>query len=328
MSTLGKVLAVFNVLAAIAFLVVAAMDYYSRQSWAYSHFRHELALHGLPIDPQDDSWRLPGRSISAAFGRDANKDLFPPNGGPATQEDEVRGTATAMKQGVDGAADINAKRAIIAEHLLPELSRAEERDEVLRELLALKDQAGVDALMNRFNGIAERALNPRADREARRRAIADFLYNFEYSAERHARVERVVGLEQYVAAAERHVVRLRDMIARDQRVMADEQTSFVAQYQGTLPELTILGDQLKALQDKLIEQKDLVQKHTALRNARQAEVNTLNTQLAEAKQSVARERAALAGIQRELFAVQQDVAEAQARNQQLERELRNKESGK
>jgi hypothetical protein len=328
MSTLGKVLAVFNVLAAIGFLVVAAMDYYSRQSWAYSHFRHQLAVNGLPVDAQDDSWRLPGRSISSAFGRDANKDLFPPSGGPTTQEDEVRGTQKAMSDGVNAAADINAKRAIIAEHLLPELQRAEERDEVIRELLALKDQAGVDNLVNRFNGIAERAINPRSDREARRRAIADFLYNFEYSAERHARVEKVVGLEQYVGAAERQAVRLRDMIARDQRVMADEQTAFVSQYQGTLPELTVLGNQLQALQAKLIDQKDLVQKHTALRNARQADVNALNTQLAEAKKAVASERAALAAIQRDLFAVQQDVAEAQAKNQQLERDLRNKESGK
>jgi hypothetical protein len=328
MSLFGKILAVFNVLAAIAFLIVAAMDYYKRQSWAYSHFRHELAVYGLPVDATDDTWRLPGRSISDQFGRDARKEIFNTPDGPKTQEDEVNGTVAAMKQGVDAAADINAKRAIIAEHLLPELQRAEERDEVIRELLALKDQAGVDALMARFNGIAERATNARSDREARRRAIADFLYNFEYSGERHARVAKVVGLEQYVAAAERQAVKLRDMIARDQRVMADEQTAFVAQYQGTLPELTVLGDQLQAVQTKLTEQKEIVQKHTALRNTRQTEVNTLNTQLAEEKQAAGKERTALAAIQRELFAVQQDVAEAQAKNQQLERDLRNKESGK
>src|SRR5947209_4543633 len=130
MSLFGKILAVFNVLAAIAFLVFAAMDYYKRQSWAYSHFRHQLAVSGLPIDPTDDTGRLPGRSISDQFGRDARKEMFGAPEGPKTQEDEVNGTVAAMKQGVDAAGDLNAKRAILAEHLLPELPRAEDRDEV------------------------------------------------------------------------------------------------------------------------------------------------------------------------------------------------------
>ncbi|HEX4588978.1 MAG TPA: hypothetical protein VH120_03555 [Gemmataceae bacterium] len=328
MATFGKVLAVFNVLAAIGFLVIAAMDYNKRQSWAYSHFRHQLAVYGLPVDPQDDTWRLPGRSISDQFGRDARKDVFSDPNGPKTQEEEVAGTAAAFKTAVNSTPDINAKRVLIAEHLLPELSTAEERDTVIRELQSLRDDDGVNNLVARFDLIASRATNPKADRETRRRAIADFLYNFEYSDDRHKRVQAVVGLEQYVAAAERQAVRLTDMIARDRRVIADEQTAFVTQYNAALPELTVLADQLQALDVKLAEQKDLVQKHTALRNARKTEVMTLSNQLAEEKQKAAQEFAALASLQRELFAVQQSVAEAQAKNQQLERDLRTKESGK
>ena len=94
------------------------------------------------------------------------------------------------------------------------------------------------------------------------------------------------------------------------------------------PELTVLANELQTLDAKLTDQKDLVQKHTALRNARKTEVMTLSNQLAEEKQAAARERTALAAIQHELFAVQQAVAEAQARNQQLERDLRVKETEK
>src|SRR5436305_5740410 len=97
MATFGKVLAVFNVLAAIGFIVVAGMDYNKRQSWAYSHFTHQLVVYGLPIDDKDDSWRLPGRSISDSFGKDARKLLFNDPNGPKTQQDEVNATVTACK---------------------------------------------------------------------------------------------------------------------------------------------------------------------------------------------------------------------------------------
>jgi len=326
MATLGKVLAVFNVLAAIGFLVVAGMDYNKRQSWAYSHFLHQVAVNGLPLDKDDDTGRLPGRTVSDQFGKDASKQLFPPSGGPLTQVDEVTGTVTAFKNAVNAAADLNTKRATVAEHLLPELSRAEERDDVIRELQTLKDDAGVEALVARFDAIANRTT--KGDRETRRRAIADFLYNFEYTDNWHKRAQAVLGLDQYVAAAERQTGRMRDMIARDRRVIAEEQAAFVAQYQSALPELTVLAAKLQALDAKLTEQKDQVQKHTALRNARKTEVMTLSNQLAAEKQAEAKELAALASLQQELFAVQQDVAKAQERNQQLERDLRQKETEK
>jgi hypothetical protein len=327
MSTFGKVLAVLNVLAAIGFLVLAGMDYNKRQSWAYSYFRHQLALNGLPLDATDDSWRLPGQSISSQFGKDANKELFG-GSGPTTQDDEVKSLVKALRDAVEQAPDMNAKRAIIGEHLLPGLSRAEDRDVTIRDLQQLKDQGGVDKLLGRFEGLAAKALNTQADRETRRRAIADFLYNFEYTPTRHQRVQNIVGLDQYVAAAERQTTRMRDAIARNRRVIADEQTAFVAQYQAIPPELNDLAGKLQTLETKLTEQKALVQKHEALRNDRMAEAMNLNRQLDTEKQSAAKEYAALAALQQELFGVQRDWAEAQARNQQLEQELRAKETGR
>jgi hypothetical protein len=323
MGTLGKVLAVFNVLAAIGFLVVAGMDYNRRQSWAFSHFVHQVAIQGLPLDKDDDTGRLPGRTISDQFGKDARKALGIDPNGAKTQDEEVSGTVMALRNAVSGAADLRAKQAVVAEHLLPELTRADERDDVIRELQTLKDQAGVDTLLARFDAIAERT--KKGDRETRRRAIADFLYNFQYTDDWHKRIQAVIGLEQYVAAAERQTTRLSDMIVRDRRVIAEEQAAFVAQYNAALPELTVLAAKLRALDAKLTEQKDLVQKHTALRNARKTEVMTLSNQLAAEKQAEAKERVALAALQQELFAVQQDVAKAQEKNQQLERGLRSKE---
>ena len=327
MSTFGKVLAVFNVLAAIGFLVVAGMDYSRRQNWAYSHYEHQLTVYGLPLDKADDSWRLPGRTISDAFGKAANQKLF--NGsGPATQADEVAAVTAAFKAGVDQAADLDAKRAIIAKYLLPELQRAEDRDQVIRELQTLKDQAGVDRLVARFEELGRQALREGADREARRRSVADFLYNFEYDPQRHERVQNIVGLDQYVQAAERQIARMRDMIARNRRVMTEEQQAFVAQYEAVRPELADLAGKLANVEAKLTEQKALVQRHEADRNARMTEAMNLTNQLNAERQQAAKEAAALAALQQELFNVQRDWAEAQSRNQQLDQQLRSKETGK
>jgi hypothetical protein len=305
MATFGKVLAVFNVLAAIAFLVLAGMDYNKRQSWAYSHFRHQLAVYGLPLDDNDDSWRLPGRTISRQFGKDARKDLFGPAGGPGTQAEEIDGLAAQFKKLVSDAPDINAKRTELAAHLLPELGRAEDRDQTIHDLQTVNDEGGVEKLVARFDALATAAKNPQADRESRRRSIADFLYNFEYSPAWHARV-----------------------IARNRRVIADEQTAFVAQYQAIPPELNDLAGKLASLDTKLTEQKSLVQRHEADRNARMTEAMNLNNQLAAEKAAAAKETAALAALQQELFTVQREWAEAQARNQQLQTQLRAKETGK
>jgi hypothetical protein len=330
MATLGKVLAVFNVLAAIGFLTLAGMDYNKRQGWAYSYFRHQTAVNGLPVDAKDDSWRLPGRTITDAMGKDGRAELFKGVGGPAvaTQEEEVQQVVAAFKNGVEQGADVPAKRNVIATHLLPELKRADERDAVIHELQTLRDQAVVDALVARFDDLSKRATNPQADRETRRRSIADFLYNFEYTANWHTRVQAVVGLEQYVAAADRQYAQLRDVVARDRRAISEEQAAFVAQYQAIPPQLTVLANQFKALEGKLTEQKDLVQKHQALRNARKTDVMNLQNQIAAERQKAAEEFAALLAVQKELFAVQQDVAQAQAKNQELEGQLRARETGR
>src|SRR5215471_11112220 len=53
MSMLGKVLACLNVLVAIALAVLVALDYGKRQAWAYSVFRHDLAVKGIPLNPEE-----------------------------------------------------------------------------------------------------------------------------------------------------------------------------------------------------------------------------------------------------------------------------------
>jgi len=50
MSLLGRFLIGFNFLAAVLYIILAAADWGVRQNWAYSAFRHELIIQGLPLE--------------------------------------------------------------------------------------------------------------------------------------------------------------------------------------------------------------------------------------------------------------------------------------
>jgi hypothetical protein len=53
MSLFGKLLAIFNVLAAIAFGCVAVLDYGQRQAWSHAVLRADTLIYGLPLDENE-----------------------------------------------------------------------------------------------------------------------------------------------------------------------------------------------------------------------------------------------------------------------------------
>lgn len=54
MSVFGKVLAVLNVLAVLGFGYLATMSYSQRAQWAYTAFRYDLAMKGIPVDKTEE----------------------------------------------------------------------------------------------------------------------------------------------------------------------------------------------------------------------------------------------------------------------------------
>jgi len=129
MSTFGKILAVFNVLAAIGFFVLAGMDYNARHAWSYSHFRHQVAIHGLPVTDSDDDWRLPGRTIADDLSDKTLKDLFGAGGLEVrTQAAAVQQIQTQIEGEIDAAANDQARKQVIAKYLIPIAKTGEERD--------------------------------------------------------------------------------------------------------------------------------------------------------------------------------------------------------
>ena len=130
MSLFGKILAVLNVLVAIAFLVLAGMDYSKRHSWSYAHFRHQVAIHGLPVADSDETWRLPGRTISNDLSKRTLDELFTNAGGdaPKTQVEAVEQIKIQILRGAADKADDQAKKNYFSGYLVPLAKTGEERE--------------------------------------------------------------------------------------------------------------------------------------------------------------------------------------------------------
>src|SRR5215471_12746116 len=130
MSLFGKILAVLNVLIAIVFLVLAGMVYSKRQAWSYSHFRHQVAIHGLPVTDSDETWRLPGRTIPRDLSNSTLKEMFADSGGSdvRTQIDAVNNIKRDIEGGANGQADEAGRKQYLANYLVPQARAGEDRE--------------------------------------------------------------------------------------------------------------------------------------------------------------------------------------------------------
>lgn len=357
MSLHGKILTILNALAAIAFFVIAGMDYSARQAWAFAMFRHELAIHGLPLDDKDDSWR-PGTPIVKDLTNDALTKIFASAGGlpVRTQLDAVKqAKATALNhiETAGQAGEAQARQAI-AEVWRPLPKLGHERDKLM-ELVATKPldelkgfvTAQFDDVIGQIEAwIAFRDKYRDSTDDQRRqltaqdqgktpglaivqRNIADLLYNFAPNGDPglRERAQIVVGLRESVAAADRQASNLFAMSLRLDEIMKEDSNIFARQYQELIPQLEVLNEQLKADLARLETQKKIFEQHNVLYQARKTERDELLEKLRQEGEKVATESANLANLQRQLFALQRQIADARATNEKLETQIRNKELG-
>ena len=109
MSTLGKVLAVFNVLVAVLFLVFAGMDYGKQQTWSFE-FRHRVAVNGLPVNNDDIDENEPNKDypIVERLTPGVVKDIFSGNDGDTKDLGDVNGVKTLFEEVDRVRAKVNA----------------------------------------------------------------------------------------------------------------------------------------------------------------------------------------------------------------------------
>src|SRR5262249_43192191 len=132
MSTLGKVLAVLNILAALALGALIAMDYGKRESWAYSVFRYDLAIQGLPLNKEEPG--PDGRPAVNLLGKQTLQELFAQAGGQPvlTQVEEVAAVEQKVQAKIQEAGEDKAKQtAAYARLLVPLATSNTQREEYL-----------------------------------------------------------------------------------------------------------------------------------------------------------------------------------------------------
>ena|SRR2546422_10158626 len=97
MTTFGKVLAILNVVGAVAFIWLAAMDYGKHQAWAFQVQQGNFILQGLPVDETDTN--ADGEVLVNLIGKRMLEQLFSGAGQPVkTQADEEIGRASCRER--------------------------------------------------------------------------------------------------------------------------------------------------------------------------------------------------------------------------------------
>lgn len=148
----GKILAFLNIIAAFSFLLLAAADWSKRQQWAYSYYRHVLALEGLPVEK--DAAPIEGFPNSQAITEDTAKAIFSGNarggdllgGGPVkSQEEEVERVRRRVIEVIANVGDDDERRKLLAGFLLNLADDGTEREAwVARVYQSTIPAAGID----------------------------------------------------------------------------------------------------------------------------------------------------------------------------------------
>jgi hypothetical protein len=163
MSLFGKILALFNIIGAVALFCLAAMDYGKRQSWAHSVLRHDLTLRGLPLNDQEKDKQ--GRPLVDMIGESTLAAMFSGVGTPVkTQLEEVTRVQGLINSKVDSAKDqqgqplVRAQSFLLARILLPLSGSYLEREQLLACRTYLASDDTLKVLQKRYQDAFDAAI--------------------------------------------------------------------------------------------------------------------------------------------------------------------------
>jgi hypothetical protein len=324
MSTLGKVLAVLNVLAAIGLFTVAALNYGQRQAWTTAVFQQDLLISGLPIN--ETQVDVEGKPIVSQLGKGILQKLFSGAGEPVrTQLAEVKLRRDRLAQSID------SKEALQAV-LLPLARSVSDRVELRAQIAkgSLEDLKGPEgpfeaAFMEAMTG--KDIQGKPFDLSGWKQAIAHVLYGTSQNAQEQQRTLIVVGLDEYVHSADKQAARLAQMTPQLQLQIANGSTDWQLRHKALIQEIVALAERVRTEEEVLAKQQDLRdQRHQALLAARKGDVEELTKLLENTRKQLAQEQARQSALEAELVDKQKEVAATDAGNQQLEREIRSRES--
>lgn len=328
MSTLGKVFAALNIVAAVAFVSLAAMDWGHRYAWRYSVFRHDLAIKGLPVDGQEKN--LDGIPVVDLLTDKTLQEVFQGAGAPVkTQVEEVKRRQEQLQSEL-AAADRKTVSLKLSRTLLP-LARTRGQ----RDALAGQIQIGkVNGLLTPDGPFFREALQGKdakgndLEQDQRRAAIAHVLVLLSDDAAEMQRAIAVVGLEAASRALDGQALAFGGM---DQSVRADttsRRAEFETSNKQVVQLIEVLASRLADIRNALQHQRDLNARHQTLVAGRQADLTDVTNQLDLAGKATQVELARQSLLEKELFNAERAYGEAMETNQKLERQLRGQELGR
>lgn len=331
MSLLGKILAIFNVLAAAGFIYVATMDRGKRMEWSYAVYRHDLAIDGLPLDDQQRDVALGVRHVDK-LGEKTLQDLSKVAGGPElkpTQHDEVKAEWDRMKTQWEGQ---DASDEARKQKLLP-LAKSLATTWVERAALAQKSKEDLAAFVNGKFEDAVRPVGsfvaeggkPQESAEKKRQAIAHLLFNLRQDDDWHSRVLVIIGLKAYAQECNREADKLNLMAQGIRLAMESDLADFASKNQGMLKEIQVRTIDLEGRKAFLMDQQKLKTQNENLVNQRTKERDDLKDKLEEARKATQAALDVQAKLEKTLFDAQRRARDAADANQKLERDIRSLE---
>jgi len=142
----------------------------------------------------------------------------------------------------------------------------------------------------------------------------------------HSRVATVVGLAEYIRAAESEATEYAEASQRLTAVITEEQSAFEAEYHAQLQRILFLYSQWLAVDAQLKAQDVITKENVRLMNERKTERDNLLKELAQAREDAKATLAKLNKTQKDLFAIQKDLRDAQEALLVLEKQLQKLES--
>lgn len=205
-------------------------------------------------------------------------------------------------------------------------------------LVASIDKTAVDLLNSKFDEAMLPAKTFSTGEKARK--IAHLLYHID--AHRHAskdptavddrkawhqRVSAIVGMQEYVRAAEAQASEYKEAAERLISVITEEESSFRAQYQEQLQRVNTLYTQWLTLEAQNRAQDAITKENERLREERKSERDNLKIALQKATDDAKAALDRLKNTQGQLFAIQKQLRDAEAAVFDLQKQLRKLELG-
>jgi len=312
--------------------------------------------HGLPPGTQknDDADRKATNALENALvdkaGEDTKKTLIDATTGDAEGWKELANLAVeplADKKSIDRAIESLTKFVTVKAVTPTESAYLTALKTLIRPpaLGFVLTQSVNDAATNILNSKFDEAALPSAAHKGhsageKARKIAHILYHLdadrhairtaEVVAERkawHERVATIVGMPEYIRAAEAQANEYAEASQRLVSVITEEQSAFEASYQALQQKVLALFSQWLTLDTQLKAQEAITKENVGLKEQRLTERDNLLKELADATEAAKNELAKLQTTQKKLFTIQKDLRDAQAAILALEKELRRLELG-